>query len=123
MIIISGTFEVDPAEIDLARTVFATMAEASSADKGCLAYGFWVDPEISYRYRAYEEWESEDAIRAHMTTAHAAAFIQALPKLRIRSSSVWRYQATRMSKVGFREATRPASLNRPVRAPPPGSTS
>ncbi len=99
MIIISGTFEVDPNEIDRARTALEAMAEASREDEGCLAYGFWVDPNVPHRFLAYEQWESEPAIEAHMATAHAAAFIEVLPKLRVHSSDVWRYQATRMSRV------------------------
>lgn len=99
MIIISGVFEVDPAAVDRAKDVLGAMAAASRLDEGCLEYGFWVDPILAHRFRAYEEWGSEPAIEAHMATSHAAAFIEALPSLGIRSSSVWRYEATRTSRV------------------------
>ncbi len=99
LIIIAGVFEVDPNEIDRARAALSAMADASSRDEGCLAYGFWVDPDVPHRFLAYEQWESPAAVDAHMATPHAAAFIEVLPKLGVRSSEVWRYQATRTSRV------------------------
>ncbi len=100
VIIITGTIEIDPGAIDLARSAFAAMAESSRSDTGCVTYGFWADPHDPCRFRAYVEWDSEESIREHMTTPHAAAFIEALPKLGIRSTDVWRDRATRTSQVG-----------------------
>lgn len=100
MIIITGTIEVAAARVDRARACFAAMTDGERTDPGCLAYGFWVDPDVPNRFRAYEEWESEQAITAHMATPHAAAFIEALPTLGITHSDVWRMEATRLSQVG-----------------------
>lgn len=100
MIIITGTFELDPADRDRALAALTAMTDASRTDPGCLCYGFWVDPGCPQRFRAYEEWETPEAIEAHMATPHAAAFGAALAVLRFRSSDVWRYQASRISRVG-----------------------
>ncbi len=40
MIVVSGTFEVDPSKRDDALQVGAAMAQASLAEPGCVAYGF-----------------------------------------------------------------------------------
>jgi quinol monooxygenase YgiN len=100
MIIITGTFEIDPADYDRALIALAAMAGATARDAGCLKYGFWADINDPYRFRAYEEWETPEAIAAHMATQHAAAFSAALRTLRFRSSDVWRYQASKISRVG-----------------------
>ncbi|MCI0636960.1 MAG: antibiotic biosynthesis monooxygenase [Actinobacteria bacterium] len=100
MIIITGTFEIDPADRECALVALTSMADASRTDPGCVTYGFWVDPARPDRFRAYEEWETAEAIGAHMATPHATAFRAALAVLRFRSSDVWRYQASRISRVG-----------------------
>ncbi len=99
MIIVSGTFEIDPALRDEARRVATTMAEASRAEPGCVAYGFWTDPDDPTRFRVFEEWESADALDAHFATDHLAAFVAALPGLGVRNSDVSRYTAGEKSKL------------------------
>ncbi len=99
MIIITGTFEVHPDDVTPAALALDAMASASRLDNGCGTYGFWVDPNCAHRFRAYEEWDDEAAVAAHMATPHAAAFMQALRELRVTSSDVWRYEATRTSRV------------------------
>ncbi|MGH8983543.1 MAG: putative quinol monooxygenase [Acidimicrobiia bacterium] len=99
MIIVSGTFEVDAASRDEALRVAATMAEASRAEAGCVAYGFWADPDNAARFRVFEEWESAEVLDAHFTTDHLAAFVGALPGLGVRNTDVWRYTADEKSKL------------------------
>ncbi|MGH9013366.1 MAG: putative quinol monooxygenase [Acidimicrobiia bacterium] len=99
MIIVSGTFEVDAASRDEALRVAATMTEASRAESGCVDYGFWADPGDPTRFRVFEEWKSAEALDAHFTTDHLAAFVAALPGLGVRNSDVWRYTADEKSKL------------------------
>lgn len=82
MIIITVTFEIDPADDARVISALTTMVATSASDPGCITYGFCVDPSCPQRFRAYEEWETADAIAAHMATPHAAAFSAALATLR-----------------------------------------
>ncbi len=100
MIIITGTIEVAPGGLAHAHSCFAAMTAGAVTDRGCLAYGFWVDPAVPNRFRVYEEWESEEAIAAHMTMPHSITFSDALPTLGITHSDVWRLEGTRLSRVG-----------------------
>ncbi|MGH3452399.1 MAG: putative quinol monooxygenase [Haloechinothrix sp.] len=99
MILVSGTFEVDAASRDQALRVAATMAEASRAESGCIAYGFWTDPDDPTRFRVFEEWESAEVLDAHFATDHLAAFVAALPGLGVCNTDVWRYTADEKSKL------------------------
>jgi quinol monooxygenase YgiN len=99
MIVVSGTLEIDPTKRDEALQVAATMAEASSAEPGCVAYAFWADPGEPGRFRIFEEWESEEALGAHFATAHMAEFISALPAVGVKNADVWRYDVATKSKL------------------------
>lgn len=99
MIVVSGTFTVDPSKRDKAVEVGATMAADSLAEAGCVAYGFWTDPSDPVRFRVFEEWESAEALDAHFATAHVATFVAALGGLGIRDTDISRYEATAKSKL------------------------
>jgi len=99
MIIVSGTFRVDPEKRDQAVEVGATMAAASQAEAGCVAYGFWTDPSDPARFRVFEEWESADALDAHFATAHMTTFVAALGGLGVRDTDISRYEASAKSKL------------------------
>ena len=75
MIIVSGTLTIDPADVETAMALGATMAEASLAEEGCSAYGFWQDPADPSRARVFEEWASQEALDLHFATPHMADFM------------------------------------------------
>lgn len=60
MIIVSGTFEIDPSQPDEALRIGTTMAGASLAEPGCVTYGFWADPTDPARLRVFEEWATAE---------------------------------------------------------------
>ena len=92
MIIVSGTLRVDPADIDAAMALGATMAEASLAEEGCNAYGFWQDPADAGRVRVFEEWASPEALDEHFATPHMADFMAGLGQLTISDMDLSKYQ-------------------------------
>jgi quinol monooxygenase YgiN len=92
MIIVSGTLRVDAADVDTAMTLGATMAEASLAEEGCTAYGFWQSPADPTLVRVFEEWASQDAIDLHFATPHMADFMAGLGQLTISEMDLHKYQ-------------------------------
>lgn len=94
MIIVSGTLRIDPADIDTAMDLGATMAEASLAEEGCSAYGFWQDPKDPGRVRVFEEWTDQAAIDQHFATPHMAAFMEGLGKLKISEMDLSKYEVS-----------------------------
>lgn len=92
MIIVSGTLRIDPADIDAAMALGATMAEASLGEEGCNAYGFWQDPADPGRARVFEEWASQEALDSHFATPHMAEFMTGLGALTISDMDLHRYE-------------------------------
>ena len=91
MIIVSGTLNIDAADIDTAMAIGATMAEASLAEEGCHAYGFWQDPSEPSRARVFEEWESQEALDLHFATPHMAEFMTGIGQLKISDMDLSKY--------------------------------
>jgi quinol monooxygenase YgiN len=91
MIIVSGTLRIDPADIDQAMALGATMSAASLTEEGCHAYGFWQDPADPGRVRVFEEWESPAALDQHFATSHMAEFMAGLGQLTISDMDLSKY--------------------------------
>lgn len=81
MILVVGTFRVDPARLDAARPAMAAMVEASRAEAGCVAYGYAEDVLDAGLIHVVERWEDRDALTAHVATAHIAEWRAAWPAL------------------------------------------
>ena len=94
MIIVSGTMRVDPADIDTAMSLGSTMAEASLAEEGCSAYGFWQDPADPGRVRVFEEWADQAALDEHFATPHMADFMAGLGQLKISDMELSKYEVS-----------------------------
>ena len=74
-LVISGTIEIDPADVERARELLGPLVTATHAEPGCLAYGFYADLDAPGSFRVYEEWESAEANAAHSASDHLAAFM------------------------------------------------
>ncbi len=72
MLIVSGTFEVASED----RQAFLRSREdamrTSRAEEGCLAYVFAADPIEPGRVILFEQWESDEALGAHIAAMQAA---------------------------------------------------
>lgn len=78
MLIVTGVFDLDPAQIDRLRAAAAIMAKATRDEPGCITYAFWQDIEAPTRFRVYEEWEDRAALEAHFETPHMQVWRAAL---------------------------------------------
>lgn len=71
MIIVAGTFEIDPSERDAFIKSREPMMSSSRSENGCLDYAFMADPIEPGIVRLYERWESSDALAAHLQAMRA----------------------------------------------------
>ena len=100
MIIVSGVFEVVPADRDAAIAAAVRMATETRKEAGCQSYAFYGDFEDANRIRVFEEWESGEALERHFMTAHMTEFRAALKKIRIKRGGVFRYEVTAKAPLG-----------------------
>jgi quinol monooxygenase YgiN len=99
MLIIAGTFEVDPAR----RGEFIADKEAgmreSRAEAGCIDYVLSADPLEPGRVYLFERWESKEHLRPHLTRMSAARTPDpdAVPVL---ASELVQYEISAIGPVG-----------------------
>ena len=97
MLIVTGTFEVAPED----RAAFLRGREeamrTSRAEDGCLDYVFAADPIEPGRVILFEQWESEEALAAHIAAMRAARAAAPAPAadapapVAVRSSSITKH--------------------------------
>ena len=97
MIVIAGHVVLDPKQGEAATAAAREMMSETRKEPGCLSYAFSADLEEPGRFLIFEEWESDDALRAHFASPHMARFQQAVGGLGVREMKVQRYD---VSKVG-----------------------
>lgn len=98
-LVISGTIVIDPAHVERARQLLVPLVEATHAEPGCIAYGFFADLDEPGVFRVYEEWESAEANAAHSASDHLAAFMTGVAELDVRSVRLDRYEVTGASRI------------------------
>ena len=88
MLIVTGLIEIDPMDLDRARAASLQMMAETVKEPGCLVYEFSDVIGAPGRFRVYEEWESDAALAAHMTTPHMAVFRAELAQIAVRSRAI-----------------------------------
>jgi quinol monooxygenase YgiN len=66
VIIVSGTFEVDPARRDEFLAERHERMRSSRAEAGCLEYTFSADPLDAGRVLLFERWATQAALDQHL---------------------------------------------------------
>lgn len=98
MIIVAGTFEVDPAERDAFLQSREEGMRRSRSEPGCIAYVFSADPVEPGRVVLFERWESKDALRDHLAAAQAAG--PQPSAVAVRSAEIQQYEISAVGPVG-----------------------
>jgi quinol monooxygenase YgiN len=91
MLVINGTFEIDPDHRDAIVAAAIEVQQASRKEEGCLHYVWSADLEDPNRLHIAEKWVSQEALDHHFTLPHVAAFL-AVTKGKIRGSSAVKYE-------------------------------
>jgi len=99
MLLVSGTIVMNPDKIDRARALIRPLAEETRKEPGCIAYEFCVAIDEPGRLHLHEEWESLEAIDAHVASPHLAAFMAGLGDLDITHAEIFRYEVTNKTQT------------------------
>ena len=81
MLIVIGSATAAPGRRDDLVAAARTIAAATRADRGCLAYSFAADVEDDDRIRSIEIWADRAALDAHLAHDHTAEFLRVAPGL------------------------------------------
>ena len=71
MVIVAGTFEVDPEQRDAFLAGRIERMHTSRAERGCLEYTFSADPIDPGRVLLFERWASQEDLDAHLAVPAA----------------------------------------------------
>ncbi len=85
MIVIAGRARIQTSEKENAVRAGSVMAVASRDEPGCVDYRFGIDIEDPLVVHVFEQWESAEALEAHFTTPHFAAFAEVIAARRGRA--------------------------------------
>jgi quinol monooxygenase YgiN len=72
MVIVGGTFELDPELRDKFIESRADMMRNSRSEPGCIEYTFSADPLDPSRVMLFEKWEDQASLDAHIAAMRAA---------------------------------------------------
>jgi quinol monooxygenase YgiN len=71
MVIVGGTFVLDPSQRDAFLASRRDMMTTSRGEPGCLEYTFAADPIDPSRVVLFERWENQEALDAHLVAVRA----------------------------------------------------
>jgi quinol monooxygenase YgiN len=92
MIVVSGEFEIAEQEFETIREASIKMMRETAKEDGCIIYRLSRDIEFPGKIRIYEEWESEEALKAHFATPHMKEFQAARGKVKIISRELKKFE-------------------------------
>jgi quinol monooxygenase YgiN len=78
MIIVIARIEFDPQMLAEIEPALEAMMRATWEESGCLGYSMAIENRREGICSIVERWESEVALKSHFTTAHMAAFNEAI---------------------------------------------
>lgn len=99
MIVLAGTITLDPDKVDDFMEAAITMMEATHAEEGNVEYVFSVDPVVAGQVRIFEQWASDEALTAHMSSPHMAAFGAALGSCGVTGTSLTRFDVATVTTL------------------------
>lgn len=92
MIVIAGTFNVEPSDRDAFLTAAKAVMAETLKEEGCHAYCFSpdiVDPGVVH---LFEKWESEANLAPHGKSDHIRTFGRALKELKMQGRNITIYE-------------------------------
>ena len=98
-IIVTGSFDLDPAKRDAAIEVFTTCMAATRAADGNEGYTFSADLEDPGRFHVVEHWASQEAIDEHMASPHLAELMGAMGGLGVTGVSLTQWNGATGQKL------------------------
>ncbi|MBT7886373.1 MAG: antibiotic biosynthesis monooxygenase [Gammaproteobacteria bacterium] len=91
-IIISGTVDLDPAQMDAAMAAAKPLIVGALTQDGILDYDWCPDPLTPGRIRVFERWATTEALENHFKNHWYSDMRETLGQFGIRGAEVLKYQ-------------------------------
>jgi quinol monooxygenase YgiN len=98
-IIVTGSFDLDPAKRDDFIAAARECQAASRQDEGCESYTFSADLDEPGRFHVSEQWASQEAMDAHMGQPHMATFMGAMGGFGVTGVTLTKWEGATGSKL------------------------
>jgi quinol monooxygenase YgiN len=98
-ILVTGYFDIDPAQREAAAAAAIALMEATRAEDGCVRYDYSEAFDRPGRIHVSEEWTSPSAMDAHMTSPHFTAFMGAVGGFGVTGASLTKWEGGTPSKL------------------------
>ncbi len=99
MIVVSGTIRVAPGSSEAAKVAMIAVGAETRKEDGCMTYAFHADLTEEGAFRVFEEWESDEALKAHSQAPHMTVFREKLASLEFISREIKRYRVSETSTL------------------------
>jgi quinol monooxygenase YgiN len=91
-IIMTVSFHLLPDKRDEAIAAALAMQAATTREPGCSEYRFWTAADNPNALGLFERWDNQEALDAHLGTAHMAAFGHAMTTVLEQQAELTRYE-------------------------------
>ena len=98
-ILVTGVIELDAGKREDVVAAMGVVMEKTRAEEGCEGYAFTGDLGDPGRFYVAEQWASEDAMNAHMATAHLAEFMGKMGEFGVTKVEITRWDGAVPSKL------------------------
>ena len=78
----------NPDHLDEALSLCRELVEITRREKGCISYGVYRDAEHPELLTMIEEWESREALNAHLQSEHFTRIVPQLGRLMTRTADM-----------------------------------
>lgn len=99
MLIIAGTFKLDPSKRQAFIADAASMIAASAKEDGCYRYTFCIDPVDDSLVQVYERWESQEHLQAHIATEHSKVWNETVAPKYDFTKDIMKYRIDKVSDI------------------------
>jgi len=99
MIVLHASFPIDPDKREDALDLIENLVEQSQAEDGMIDYRATTDVNDPNVVRFFEQYEDEDAFKAHTQTDHFQEFEAALPDLLAGEPEILRFDVESVSEL------------------------
>ena len=99
MVVVAGTARLQPGTGARAQQVIEEVVAKTRQEPGCYSYTFYIEVGDPNTLHVFEEWESNEALDAHIQREHTQRFLAALGELVAAPPDVNKYEISAVSRL------------------------